>query len=159
MTARLGLAGIFLVLTVAPAQAANVTGSWRVTISTPQGSITGFAAFRQNGGAVTGWVGPSPSDPIPITGSITGRKLTLTTHPQPGRTVAFHQCELTVKRKRMAGTFDSGKGIITFVRTAGPPPVAAGPSFLGDLHQILFRTAMGGAVELYLWDVVDGLGG
>lgn len=68
MIQRLGVFSILFALLVAPVWAADVTGHWRVTISTPDGKITGFAAFKQNDQAVTGWVGPSEDDPIPITG-------------------------------------------------------------------------------------------
>ena len=67
MIERLGLLSILLfALSVAEVRAADVTGSWRVTISTSEGAITGKASFRQTGHTVTGWVGPSESDPIPI---------------------------------------------------------------------------------------------
>jgi hypothetical protein len=58
------------------ARAADVTGHWRVTITTPDGSMTGVALFKQSGDAVTGWVGPSEDDPITITGVVKGNKLT-----------------------------------------------------------------------------------
>jgi hypothetical protein len=103
---------------VVPAWAADVTGHWQVTISTPDRKITGVASLQQAGHVVTGWVGPSESDPIPITGTLKGRKLTIKTSPQPGRVVAFGQCDLTVDRDKMAGTIDRDKGTIEFVRQA-----------------------------------------
>jgi hypothetical protein len=57
MTERLVLLSMLLALLVAPVRACDVTGKWRVTISTADGPITGVASFRQNGHAVTGWVG------------------------------------------------------------------------------------------------------
>ena len=62
-------------------------------------------------------MGPDENDPIPVAGSIEGNRLTLTTSPQPGRTVAFEKCELTVDGDRMAGTIDADKGKIEFVRS------------------------------------------
>src|SRR5262249_53849582 len=50
------------------ALAADVSGTWRVTIATAEGTITGLASLKQTGDVVTGWVGPSEKDPIPITG-------------------------------------------------------------------------------------------
>jgi hypothetical protein len=120
MMERLGLLSILLALSVAPVRAADVTGNWRVTISTPDGSITGAASFEQTGHAVSGWVGPSENDPIPITGVLEGNKLTVRTSPQPGRTVAFDKCEVTVNGDKMTGTIDTDKGTIEFVRS-GPP--------------------------------------
>jgi hypothetical protein len=119
MMKRLGLSSMLLfALSVAPVRAADVTGAWRVTISTPDGTITGKASFKQTGHVVTGWVGPSENDPIPIAGTIKGNKLTIKTSPQPGRTVAFDKCDLTVKGEKMVGTIDTNKGTIEFVKSA-----------------------------------------
>jgi hypothetical protein len=98
MIERLGLLSILLLAPlVAPAQAADVTGAWRVTISTSDGTITGKASLKQAGDKVTGWVGPDENDPIPVTGILKGNKLTIKTSPQPGRTAAFDQCDLNRK--------------------------------------------------------------
>lgn len=118
MHERLGLLGaLLLALLVAPARAADVTGAWSVTILTTDGTITGKASLKQAGETVTGWVGPDENDPISITGIIKGDKLTIKTFPQPGRTVAFDKCELIVNGDKMAGTIDTDKGKIEFVRT------------------------------------------
>jgi hypothetical protein len=116
MIQRLGWLAMFLALSASLLWAAGVTGRWRVTISTHDGKITGVASLSENGGAVTGWVGPSESDPISISGVLKGNKLTIETHPQPGRTVAFAKCELTVNGDRMIGTIDTGQGTIEFVK-------------------------------------------
>lgn len=118
MIKRLGLLGVILFVMAPLLLAASVTGSWRVTISTHDGQIAGAASFKENNGVVTGWVGPSESDPIPISGELKGNKLTIETHPQPGRTVAFAKCEVTFEGDRMKGTIDTDKGTIEFVRSA-----------------------------------------
>lgn len=110
MMKRLGLVTMSIALSVAPARAADVTGHWQVTITTPDGAITGVALFKQSGHAVTGWVGPSENDPIPITGVVKGNKLTIKTFPQPGRMVAFDRCAVTVNGDKMAGTIDTIRG-------------------------------------------------
>ena len=118
MIERLGLSSMLLLASlVAPARAADVTGSWRVTISTSDGTITGKASLKQKGDTVTGWVGPSEDDPIPVNGTLSGNKLTIRTSPQPGRTVAFDKCDLTVTGEKMVGTIDTDKGKIEFVKT------------------------------------------
>jgi len=109
---------VLLAISLTTARAADVTGHWHVTITAPEGTVTGVASFKQSGHTVTGWVGPSENDPIPITGVVKGNKLTLTTHPQPGRTVAFAQCEVTVSGAEMSGTIDTDKGTIKFVKSA-----------------------------------------
>jgi hypothetical protein len=118
MIERLGwLSMLLLAPMAAPARAADVTGTWRVTISTPDGTITGKASLKQTGDKVTGWVGPDENDPIPVTGILKENKLTIKTFPQPGRTVAFAKCDLTVGGDKMAGTIDTDKGKIEFVRS------------------------------------------
>jgi hypothetical protein len=108
---------LLLAVFAVSAQRVDVTGDWQVTISTRDGVITGKASLKQTGGTVSGWVGPSENDPIPVDGVLEGDKLTLTTSPQPGRTVAFAKCAVTVTRDKMSGTIDTNKGKIEFVRT------------------------------------------
>jgi hypothetical protein len=118
MVRRLLLSTLSFAISVAPVWAADVTGNWEVKISTPGGAITGKASFRQTGEAVTGWVGPSEDDPIPITGNLKGNNLTIKTLPQPGRTVAFDKCDVTMNGQKMVGTIDTDKGTIEFVKSA-----------------------------------------
>jgi hypothetical protein len=118
MIRRIALSGLLLALAIPSAWAADVSGKWRVTISTHDGQINGFAAFTQTGDSVTGWVGPSESDPISISVSLKGDKLTIQTHPEPGRNVAFDKCEVTIHGDKMTGTIDVDKGTIEFVRSA-----------------------------------------
>jgi hypothetical protein len=114
---RLALLTLFLSFSAISALAADVTGQWKVKISTPDGEITGVAAFTQHGDTVTGWLGPSETDPISIAAAIKGNKLTIWTHPQPGRNVAFARCDVTIDDDEMTGTIDTDKGTIVFVRT------------------------------------------
>ena len=98
----------------------NVAGSWQVTISVAEGTIAGKGSLSQNGEIVTGWVGPSENDPIPITGKFKKGKLIIKTLPQPGRTVALDQVELKVDADTMYGPIENGsygKGSIKFVRS------------------------------------------
>ena len=98
---------------------ANVTGNWQVTISVAEGTIMGKGSLSQSGEVVTGWVGPSENDPIPITGKFKNGKLNIKTLPQPGRTVAFDEVELKVDADTMYGVIENGshgKGTIKFMR-------------------------------------------
>jgi len=118
MMERLGLLCLLLLAPlVAPAPPADVAGKWRVTISTSDGAMTGKAAFTQRGDRVAGWLGPSENDPIPIIGTVTGNKLIVETFPQSGRNAAFDKCEVTIDGDKMAGTMDTNKAKIEFVRT------------------------------------------
>src|ERR1700724_3278525 len=86
----------FVVPAAAQSNIASVAGTWRVTISTPDGTISGIASFQQAGDVVTGWVGRSENDPIPIDGILKHNRLIIKTSPQPGLTVAFSKCDVTV---------------------------------------------------------------
>ena len=116
MKRRVLLLSALIIASSAPAWAADVTGDWQVTISTPDGTMTGKASFKQTGNTVTGWLGPSENDPIPITGTVKGKELIVRTQPQPGRSVAFGECHLSVEDDKMAGTIDQDKGKIEFAR-------------------------------------------
>jgi hypothetical protein len=120
MTTALAIvAALSMFCVSAPPKAADVTGHWAVTITTADGSITGTASLKQTGDKVTGQIGPSGDPTIDIEGVVTANKLTLTTHPRPGRTAAFETCELTLGDEKMTGSIqggDAGKGTIEFVR-------------------------------------------
>jgi len=120
MTTRLVIITAFLTLCASAAtEAAEMTGNWAVTITTADGKITGKASLKLTDDKVTGQIGPSDDATIPIEGVLTAHKLTLKTHPRPGRTAAFDSCELTVGDAKMSGTIqggDAGKGSIEFVR-------------------------------------------
>ena len=114
---RLVLLSMFLLASSAPVRAADVTGTWRVIISTSDGTISGMASLKQIGNVVTGWVGPNENDPITIDGILKKNKLTIKTSPRPGRTAAFNKCELTVNGDKMVGAIDTNKGTIEFVKS------------------------------------------
>ena len=120
MMTRLVIITAFVTLSASAAtEAADITGNWAVTITTAGGKITGKASLKLTGDKVTGQIGPSGDATIPIEGVLTAHKLTLKTHPRPGRTAAFDSCELTVGDGKMSGTIqggDAGKGSIEFVR-------------------------------------------
>lgn len=116
MNGRVWLMGAFLLASSVQIWAADVTGEWQVSISTSDQTITGKASLQQTGDTVKGWVGPGENDPIPVTGTVKEKKVTIRTHPQSGRNVAFSECDLTVGDENLAGTIDSGKGKIVFTR-------------------------------------------
>ena len=98
----------------------DVTGKWEITISVADGTITGKGSLSQIGDVVTGWVGPTENDTIPVTGMFKKDKLIIKTVPQPGRTVAFDKVELTVNIDSLSGAIENGshgKGTIKFLRS------------------------------------------
>ena len=104
----------------ASAGVADVTGRWSVTISLGGETITGLALLTQTGNTVTGSIGADERNQHPLDGVVTGNRITLTTHPRPGRTVAFDTCEVNMDGEKMSGTIErkgsSDKGTIEFVR-------------------------------------------
>jgi hypothetical protein len=116
---RLMIAILIGLCLAADVAAADVSGSWTVTITTASGTITGKASLTQTGDRVVGQIGPSEDPTISIEGVLTAAKLTLKTNPRRGRTAAFDSCEVTVSDDKMVGTIqggDAGKGTIEFVR-------------------------------------------
>jgi hypothetical protein len=57
---------------------------------------------------VEGSVGPNEQNQHPLDGVVSGNVVTLTTHPRPGRTVAFTKCFLTIDGEKMTGTTEGG---------------------------------------------------
>jgi hypothetical protein len=48
-----------------PNSLADVTGRWRVTISSGDDALSGVASLEQSGEKVTGWIGPEePTRPL-----------------------------------------------------------------------------------------------
>ena len=115
MKARVFLCLLLFASAAANAGAADVTGRWMVTISLGDETITGVALLKQTGDKVTGSIGPDERNQHPLDGVMNGNLVTLTTHPRPGRTVAFDKCYLTVDGGKMTGTTErkgsSDKGI------------------------------------------------
>ena len=104
----------------ATAGAADATGRWKVTISLGGETVTGVALLKQSGDEIAGSIGADERNQHPLDGVVKGNHITLTTHPRPGRTVAFDTCELNVNGDKMTGTTErtgsSDKGTIEFVR-------------------------------------------
>jgi hypothetical protein len=115
------LSALLLALSAATTLAADVTGRWKVTISLGGETMTGLALLKQTGDEVTGSIGADERNQHPLDGVVKGNLLTITTHPRPGRTVAFDKCYLTVDGEKMTGTTErngsSDKGTIEFVRS------------------------------------------
>ena len=95
-------------LSAANAGAADVTGRWKVTISLGDETISGVALLKQTGEKVTGSIGADERNQHPLDGVVKGNSVILTTHPGPGRTVAFAKCSLTVDGEKMTGTTEGG---------------------------------------------------
>ena len=121
MKARLVLCLLLCASADANAGTTDVTGRWTVTISLGDETITGIALLKQADDTVTGSIGPDERNQHPLDGTVKGNRVTLTTHPRSGRTVAFDTCYLTVDGDKMTGTTErrgSGdKGRIQFVRS------------------------------------------
>ena len=93
---------------IANAGAADATGRWKVTISANGSTLIGLALLKQTGDEITGSIGVDEQNQHPLDEVVAGNRITLTTHPRPGRTVAFAKCELTVDGDKMSGTTEGG---------------------------------------------------
>jgi len=99
----------------------DVTGAWAVTITLPSGdAITGLAILSQDGGTITGMIGPGETEMMPAEGTVDGNKVTLRTRPRAGRSAAFAKAELTATADKMTGTIDTDKGSIELIRKQRP---------------------------------------
>jgi hypothetical protein len=103
---------VFLTLLLFASGAANaavdVSGRWHVTISLGGETMKGVALLKQTGDEVTGSIGVDERNQHPLDGVVKGNRITLTTHPRPGRTVAFDKCYLTMDGEKMTGTTEGG---------------------------------------------------
>jgi hypothetical protein len=102
---------VFLLMVVclaASIRAADVTGTWKVTITLGGNAVAGVALLNQAGDKITGSIGANESNQHPLDGVVEGNRITLTTHPRPGRTVAFDKCYLTLDGEKMTGTTEGG---------------------------------------------------
>jgi hypothetical protein len=97
-------------------QRVDVTGAWDLTITKPDGPVSGLAILSQDDAKVTGMMGPAVTDMFPVEGSWEGNKLIILARPRKGRTTAFAKCEATGTREQMTGTIDTDKGTIKFIR-------------------------------------------
>ena len=101
----------------------DVTGAWAVTITPSSGgTITGLAILSQDGGKITGMIGPAETEMMPADGTVDGNKVTLLTRPRTGRTAAFAKCEVIATADKMAGTIDTNEGTVEFIRKQRPKP-------------------------------------
>jgi hypothetical protein len=89
-------------------RAADVTGTWKVTITLGGTSVAGVALLKQAGDKITGSIGANESNQHPLDGVVEGNRIALTTRPRPGRTVAFDKCYLTLDGETMTGTTEGG---------------------------------------------------
>jgi len=119
---RTGVLAAVLLLAVigqmqaAQAQTVDVTGAWDVTITKPDGLVSGLAILSQDGTEIVGMIGAAVTDMFPVEGTWDGDRLTILARPRKGRTTAFAKCELTGTRERMTGTIDTDKGTVEFIR-------------------------------------------
>jgi hypothetical protein len=102
-----------LLLTSSTLFAADVTGTWRGTLSINRAdgtvrNISGMAVFKQVGAEVTGWMGDNENDQNTISkGTIQNDKINITITTRGGDTLVF---DLTVQGDQITGTGRRGNG-------------------------------------------------
>ncbi|HEY1219556.1 MAG: hypothetical protein ABSE42_19175 [Bryobacteraceae bacterium] len=113
ITRRLGTGILFLLLATA-AWAADVTGTWKGEVSTPDGNaFTLTYSFKQDGAKLTGTVLGPQGDPLPIdNGKVEGGKISFSVKvDMNGGTVfssegTINGDEITLKTKADSGDMD-----------------------------------------------------
>ena len=66
----------------APAQTVERYGAWSVTLTMPEGQVTGLAILSQDGLKITGMIRPAETDMMPTEGTVSGDTVTLMTRPR-----------------------------------------------------------------------------
>jgi hypothetical protein len=104
--------------------AADVTGTWEVTIAmtAPDGSLrkdVGLALLKQSGDSITGTIGPDRNRQNPIIeGKIKDDKVTLKIMPDDTLTMTF---ELTASGDKLVGTYErtgsANKAPVQFIKS------------------------------------------
>jgi hypothetical protein len=96
-----------LLLLSSTAFAADVTGTWQITLTAPgpdRRQDTGLAVLKQEGNTITGTVGPDANRQNPIAeGTIKDNKITLKVASGSDRTMTF---EITVNGDQLTGTVE-----------------------------------------------------
>jgi len=114
ITRRLGTGILFLLLATA-AWAADVTGTWKGEVSTPDGNaFTLTYSFKQDGAKLTGTVLGPQGDPLPIdNGKVEGGKISFSVKvDMNGSTTTFSSegtingDEIVLKTKADSGDMD-----------------------------------------------------
>jgi hypothetical protein len=122
MKVRVLLLGALLLLSSA-ALAADLTGTWQLTITGTDSSgaarsDSGTATLKQIGNQVTGTLGPDEQRQMPITeGTIKDNKVSMKVVQGPDRTMLF---DLTIIGEKLVGTVERTgrpeKGAVELVR-------------------------------------------
>ena len=108
MKIRLLFVSLLALAGLAVNAATDVAGRWSVTITLGNQQLTGIALLTQNGDKITGSIGADERNQHPLDGVVEGNRVTLTTHPRPGATVAFAKATLTLDGEKMTGTTEGG---------------------------------------------------
>jgi hypothetical protein len=121
-------AALVLALAAVSARAADVTGTWTATMSTPNGDFQLSFTFKQDGTTVTGSVLGPQGDPIAISdGKVDGDKLTFKvsfngmTINHDG-TISPSGDEIKLSTKADSGDFPANEMTLKRAKPAAPAP-------------------------------------
>ena len=106
-----------LLLSAVCAFAADVTGSWNLSVETPNGARESTVDFKQEGGNLTGTVHSRMGD-APLTGTVNGDQLSFSiTRERDGQSFKI-EYSAKVEGQKMTGTLKFGdNGDIPFTAT------------------------------------------
>lgn len=135
-------AALVLALAAVSARAADVTGSWTATMSTPNGDFQLSFTFKQDGVTLTGSVQGPQGEAIPISeGKVEGDKLSFKvsfngmTISHDG-TISASGDEIKLSTKADSGDFPSAEMTLKRVKAAAPTPAPATPPAAAPAPQL-----------------------
>jgi len=102
------LAALALVTATLQAQA-NLTGTWVVSFTTPQGPMDATATIKQDGDAFSGTMS-GPQGEVPFKGTIKGNTFTFTIDVQSPNGQLVIKLDGEQEGDNIKGTFDFGQG-------------------------------------------------
>jgi hypothetical protein len=96
-------------VTAAPRAQSDLSGTWAVSFTTPQGSMDATAVFKVDGDALSGTMS-GPQGEVPFKGSVKGKTFTFTIDVQSPNGQLVIKLDGEQDGDSIKGTFDFGQG-------------------------------------------------
>jgi hypothetical protein len=96
-------------VSAAPRAQSDLTGTWAVSFSTPQGAMDATATFKQDGEALTGTMS-GPQGEVAFKGTVKGKAFTFTIDVQSPNGQLVIKLDGEHDGESIKGTFDFGQG-------------------------------------------------
>jgi hypothetical protein len=96
-------------VTATPRAQSNLTGTWAVSFTTPQGNMDATATFKQDGEALSGTMS-GPQGEVPFKGIVKGKTFTFTIDVESPNGQLVIKLDGEQDGDSIKGTFDFGQG-------------------------------------------------